>query len=486
MDPPEHDADMQGVADEPAGEETRPVLALGGGLADAMAKHQQEEQEHEHRHGGEADEEEWADAERVEHVLHEREVHAPQEHRDQRRVKRPAGMVQIVFGYTRLVAPLSARDAVRSLAASKIRELYNEGLGRRDILAFWVGEPDEPTPEFIRKAGTDSIGAGELFYTHNLGIPELRDALAAYTTRLHRKTDANQIAVTSAGVNALMLASQLLVDPGDRVVEVVPLWPNLQEIPKILGAEVETVALRFAPSGWTLDLDQLIAALKPGTRALYVNSPNNPTGWTISRDEQRALLEHCRRHGIWIFADDAYERLYFGAGAVAPSFLDLMAPEDRVISTNTFSKAWMMPGWRLGWLVVPPSLVADLGKLIEYNTSCTPVFVQRAGIAAIREGEPVIARSLERLRRARDFLVGELRKLDRVEVASPEGTMYVFFRIAGMADSLAFCKRLLREHGLGLAPGSAFGAAGEGYLRWCFAAELDRLADGVARLRRAL
>jgi aspartate/methionine/tyrosine aminotransferase len=381
---------------------------------------------------------------------------------------------------------LSARAAVQALAASKIRELYNEGLGRRDVLAFWVGEPDEPTPQFIREAATQSIAAGELFYTHNLGIRELREALAEYVTRLHRPTTADQVAVTSAGVNALMLASQLLVDPGDRVVEVVPLWPNLQEIPKILGAEVQTVGLRFARSGWTLDLDELLAALRPGTRALYLNSPNNPTGWTISRDEQRALLEHCRRHGIWIFADDAYERLYFAAGGLAPSFLDLMAPEDRVISTNTFSKAWLMTGWRLGWLVVPPSLEADLGKLIEYNTSCTPVFVQRAGIAAIREGEPVIARSLGRLRRARDFLVAELRKLERVEVASPDGTMYVFFRIAGMADSLAFCKRLLREHGLGLAPGSAFGAAGEGYLRWCFASELDRLGDGVARLRRSL
>src|SRR4051812_38548849 len=380
---------------------------------------------------------------------------------------------------------LSARAAVRELAASKIRELYNEGIGRRDILAFWVGEPDEPTPDFIRKAATDSIAAGELFYTHNLGIAELREALAAYTTRLHRKTGAEQIAVTSAGVNALMLASQLLVDPGDRVVEVVPLWPNLQEIPKILGAQVTTVALDFSPEGWTLDVQRLIHELKPGTRALYLNSPNNPTGWTVTREEQKALLGHCRRHGIWIFADDAYERLYFGAGAVAPSFLDVMDDGDRVISTNTFSKSWLMTGWRLGWLVVPPGLAADLGKLIEYNTSCTPVFVQRAGIAAVTGGEAVIARSLERFRQARDFLVQELRRIPDVEVAVPDGTMYAFFRVRGMTDSLAFCKRLVREQGLGLAPGSAFGPEGEGYVRWCFAAELDKLADGVRRLRRA-
>jgi aspartate/methionine/tyrosine aminotransferase len=382
--------------------------------------------------------------------------------------------------------PISARAAVRALAASKIRELYNEGVGKPGILPFWVGEPDEPTPEFIRRAGADSIAAGEVFYTHNLGIPELRDALAAYISGLHKQISPDHIVATTAGVNALMLASQLLVDPGDRVVEVVPLWPNLQEIPKILGASVTTVPLAFSQEGWKLDLDRLIDALTPGTRALYLNSPNNPTGWVIGREAQRAVLEHCRRHGIWIFADDAYERLFFGGGRAAPSFLDLMEDEDRVISANTFSKSWLMTGWRLGWLVVPPALTADLGKLVEYNTSCAPVFVQRAGIAALKEGEPVIARTVERFRRARDFLVKELLAIQKARVAVPEGAMYAFFRIEGMTDSLSFCKRLVREHGLGLAPGSAFGPEGEGYVRWCFAASQDKLADGVARLRRAL
>jgi aspartate/methionine/tyrosine aminotransferase len=382
--------------------------------------------------------------------------------------------------------PLSARAAVRALAASKIRELYNEGIGKPDVLPFWVGEPDEPTPEFIRKAASDSIAAGEVFYTHNLGIPELRQALADYVSALHKHTAFDQIAVTSAGVNALMLASQLLVDPGDRVVEVVPLWPNLLEIPKILGARVTTVALRFSPQGWQLDVQELIDRLTPGTRALYLNSPNNPTGWVITREQQQAVLGHCRRHGIWIFADDAYERLYYGDEGIAPSFLDVSNEEDRLISANTFSKSWLMTGWRLGWLVVPPSLTADLGKLIEYNTSCAPVFVQRAGIAAVKEGEPVIAGTRYRFRKARDFLISSLRELPRVEVALPSGTMYAFFRIEGVKDSLAFCKQLVRETGLGLAPGSAFGPEGEGFVRWCFAASEQKLADGVARLRRAL
>jgi aspartate/methionine/tyrosine aminotransferase len=282
-----------------------------------------------------------------------------------------------------------------------------------------------------------------------------------------------------------MLASQLLLDPGERAVEVVPLWPNLQEIPRILGAQTITVPLRFGKE-WTLDLDRLLDALTPRTRAVYINSPNNPTGWTITREAQKAILAHCRRHGIWIVCDDAYERMYYGEGGVAPSFLDIAEPEDRVIAANTFSKSWLMTGWRLGWLVVPPALAPELAKLIEYNTSCAPVFVQRAGVAAVRDGEPVIAHTRERLRHARDFLCKELQQIEKIQVSVPPGAMYAFFGIEGMTDSLEFCKRLLRETALGLAPGSAFGPEGEGYVRWCFAASEDRLADGVGRLRRFL
>jgi aspartate/methionine/tyrosine aminotransferase len=377
---------------------------------------------------------------------------------------------------------LAARAAVRALAASKIREIYNQGVGMPGLLAFWAGESDEPTPGFIRRAAQASLEAGEVFYSQNLGVPELREALAHYVSRLHKPVSQDQIAVTSSGVNALMLASQLLLDPGDRAVEVVPLWPNLQEIPRILGAQTITVPLRFGRE-WTLDLDQLLEALTPRTRAVYINSPNNPTGWTITRKAQQAILAHCRRNGIWIVADDAYERMYYGEGGVAPSFLDIAEPEDRVIGANTFSKSWLMTGWRLGWLVVPPALAPDLAKLIEYNTSCVPVFVQRAGVVAVKEGEPVIAHTRERFRNARDFLARSLNEIPGVKTALPAGAMYLFFGIEGMSDSLEFCKRLLRETALGLAPGSAFGPEGEGYVRWCFAASEDRLADGVGRLR---
>src|SRR5438105_4330904 len=281
-------------------------------------------------------------------------------------------------------------------------------------------------------------------------------------------------------MSALMLCVEALVNPGDRVVCVTPLWPNLTEIPKILGAEVVRVTLEFGASGWNLDLRRLLDGLTPGTRAVMINSPNNPTGWTLDRDDAATILAHCRKHGIWIIADDVYERLYYAEGAAsAPSFLDLMASSDRVVSTNSFSKAWLMTGWRLGWIVAPPALMPDLGKLIEYNTSCAPVFVQRAGVTAITEGEPTVQHTLARFRAARDFLVGQLTALDGIEVASPPGAMYVFFRVAGVTDSFEFCKRLVREARLGLAPGSAFGPEGQGFVRWCFAASEERLLDGV-------
>jgi aspartate/methionine/tyrosine aminotransferase len=382
-----------------------------------------------------------------------------------------------------------ARIAVRSLVASQIREVANVGMGDSGILAFWFGEPDQVTPAYIRDAAIASLDAGETFYTQNFGIPELRQAIADYLSRWHRGVAAANVAVTASGMSALMLSVEALIDPGDRVVCVTPLWPNLTEIPKILGADVVRVALSFSAGGWTLDVDQLLAALTPGTRAVLINSPNNPTGWTIDREGQAAILEHCRKHGIWIIADDVYERLYYDAPAgpaCAPSFLDLAEPGDRIVSTNSFSKSWLMTGWRLGWIVAPDALLPDLGKLIEYNTSCSPTFVQRAAVVAISDGEATIAQTLERYRTARDFLVGELNAIAGVSAAAPKGAMYVFFRVAGMTDSLEFCKRLVREARLGLAPGSAFGPEGEGFVRWCFAADVERLADGAARLRGAL
>jgi aspartate/methionine/tyrosine aminotransferase len=382
------------------------------------------------------------------------------------------------------------RPVIAELPGSKIREVANAAMGREDVLAFWFGESDEVTPDFVREAAARSIAAGDTFYSHNLGLPELREAIAGYVSSLHPAVSAGCIAVTSSGVSALMLAMQALAGAGDEVVAVVPVWPNLTAQPAILGATVRRVSLKVHADGaWRLDLDALLAAVTDRTRVLLVNAPNNPTGWTLTRGEQQAILEHCRRTGTWIIADEVYERVCFRAGAAAaPSFLDLAAPDDRVVVVHSFSKSFLMTGWRLGWLVAPEALVADaFGKLIEFNTSCAPVFVQRAGLAALAGAAGFVPGLIARLQAGRDTLLPRLAALPGVQVATPEGGMYAFFRVQGQDDSLAFAKRLVAEAGLGLAPGVAFGPEAEGWLRWCFASrDPQRLVQGVERLERLL
>lgn len=378
------------------------------------------------------------------------------------------------------------REAIHHLEASKIREVANAGMGRDDVLAFWFGESDEVTPEVIRQAAIESLQRGETFYAHNLGLPELREAIARYTSRLHPTVDASRIAVTSGGVSALMLAVQALVDAGDDVVAVTPVWPNLTAQPAIMGAQVRTVSLVPVNGQWTLDLPALRAAVTPKTKLLIVNAPNNPTGWTMTRDEQQAVLDHCRETGTWILADEVYERLYFEStpNGCAPSFLDISTPDDRLVVTHSFSKSFLMTGWRLGWLVLPPAMVDGIGKLIEFNTSCASVFTQRAAIAALEHTADITPRVVAHLKQCRDTLVPLLAAVPGVQVVPAKGGMYAFFRLEGFGDSLELAKRLVAEAGLGLAPGNAFAPEAQGWLRWCFASkDPQRLVQGVERLR---
>ena len=388
------------------------------------------------------------------------------------------------------------RAAMQVLPGSKIREVANAGLGRSDVLAFWFGESDEVTPEPIRQAAADSLLRGETFYSHNLGLPELRQAIARYASGLHGEVAVDRVAVTSSGVTALMLAMQWLLSPGDELVAVVPVWPNLTAQPLILGAQVKRVALRPQAGAWRLDLDELLAAVTSRTQVLLVNAPNNPTGWTLTAAEQAALLAHCRKTGTWIVADEVYERLYYGGspGQAAPSFLDQAQFGDRLVVAQSFSKSFLMTGWRLGWLVLPDADSAagaggmdTMGKLLEFNSSCTPVFVQQGGLAALAMADDLVPRVAAHMRACRDRLLTGLEGLPGVTVARPPGGMYAFFRIEGQGDSLALAKRLVAENGLGLAPGAAFGDEGEGWLRWCFASrDPARLDAGLDRLRFAL
>jgi aspartate/methionine/tyrosine aminotransferase len=378
------------------------------------------------------------------------------------------------------------RDAIARLQGSKIREIANAAMGRTDVLAFWFGESDEVTPELIRRAAIESIERGETFYAQNLGLPELRDSLARYTGALHPPVDSARIVVTSGGVNGLMLAMQALVDAGDEVVVVTPVWPNLVAQPAILGASVRCVALAPVDGAWTLDLPALLAAVTPATRVLVVNAPNNPTGWTLTRAEQQQLLAHCRATGTWILADEVYERLYFepAANACAPSFLDVAVPDDRLVVAHSFSKSFLMTGWRLGWLVVPAALTDAMAKLIEFNTSCASVFTQRAALAALAHRDEITPAIVAHLKTCRDTLVPLLAAIPGVQVALPRGGMYAFFKLEGFDDSMDVARSLVTEAGLGLAPGAAFAPESSGWLRWCFASkDVGRLVEGVRRLR---
>jgi aspartate/methionine/tyrosine aminotransferase len=392
------------------------------------------------------------------------------------------------------------RQAVLNLEESMIRQVANAGMGRSDVLKFWFGESDEVTPQFIRDAAVLSMQNGETFYAQNLGLPELREAIAAYTNEIRLqgaiKIKADRIAVTSGGVNALMLAVQALVDSGDEVVVVTPVWPNLTGQPAIMGAVVRSVSLKPIAGQWQLDMAELLAAVTAKTKLLILNAPNNPTGWTLSRAEQEILLAHCRKTGTWILADEVYERLYFEptSNCCAPSFLDISAPDDRLVVVNSFSKSLLMTGWRLGWLVMPPEMTAQIGKLIEFNTSSAPVFIQRAGLVAIERTLEVTPRVVAHLKTCRDTLIPMLQALPGVQVAPAKGGMYAFFRLEDQArfgDSLAVAKSLVMDAGLGLAPGNAFmvnpDADAQGWLRWCFASQdLSRLGQGVRRLERWL
>jgi aspartate/methionine/tyrosine aminotransferase len=377
------------------------------------------------------------------------------------------------------------RKTVIDLEESKIREVANAGMGRSDVLAFWFGESDEATPEFIREAAIASLRAGETFYAHNLGLPELREAISAYTSKLHGAVGSERIAVTSGGVNALMLACQAVVDAGDEVVAVTPVWPNLPAQALIMGAKLKRVSLTPRAGAWTLDLGKLLSAITPATRLLIVNAPNNPTGWTLSRGEQQTILDHCRKTGTWILADEVYERLYYEptANGCAPSFLDVALPEDRLIIAHSFSKSFLMTGWRLGWLVMPAAMTHHMGKLIEFNTSCASVFTQRAALEAIRRTDEVTPRVVAHLKACRDTLVPLLQALPGVQLTPAKGGMYAFFKLDGYDDSLALAKQLVAEAGIGLAPGNAFAPEAQGWLRWCFASkDVARLRQGVDRL----
>ncbi len=380
--------------------------------------------------------------------------------------------------------PNGLRPVVEAMPFSRIGQVAMTGLGDPDIIPLWFGESDRPTPRFICDAAAAALAAGHTFYTFKRGIPELRQAIARYLTGLYAKpVAAERVIVTSSGMSGIMFMAQALIEPGDNMVILSPVWPNINDAVTVLGGEARAVALDpTAAGGWRLEPERLMAACDAKTRAIFVNSPGNPTGWTMRHDEQQVLLAFARRRGLWLVADEVYARIVYGGARAAPSLIDLAEPEDRVVVINSFSKAWAMTGWRLGWLVAPKPIQDVADKIVEFNTSGAPTFLQHAAVTAITEGEGFVAEMVERCRRGRDLVVAGLQRFPRVRVAAPDGAFYAFARIDGLEDSLAFAKEALARVKVGLAPGVAFGLGGEGHVRLCFASAPERLAAALDRL----
>lgn len=378
------------------------------------------------------------------------------------------------------------RQTVLDMPRQKIGEVSRLGLGQPDTIPLWYGESDLPTPRFICDAAHQAMCAGRTFYTHKRGLPELRMALADYMSWLYGTgIDMERITVTMSGMAAIMLAMQAILETGDNTVNVTPVWPNCVHAAEVRGAEARRVPLESRNGVWRLDLDRLFAACDGRTRILFINSPGNPTGWMIEREEQQAILEFARERGIWIVADEVYARLVYDR-PVAPSFLEIAGPEDPVLVVNSFSKSWAMTGWRIGWLTHPERIGEYLSSLIEYSTAAVPEFSQLAGRAAVTQGEPFVQEMRERCRRGRDIVVPRLKDIPRVTIDPPRAAFYAFFKVAGVSDSLDFAKRLFRETKVGLAPGAAFGPEGEGWLRLCFASDPARLETAMERIERFL
>jgi aspartate/methionine/tyrosine aminotransferase len=374
------------------------------------------------------------------------------------------------------------RAEIEALADSPIIEVFREGFDLPGVIPMWAGEPDVPTPAFICDAASRALADGHTFYAQNRGIPRLRAAIAAYHRRVHGVAIADdRIALTLSGMNAVMLTVQALINAGDNAIAITPSWPNVMRAMQIAGATVREMAMTPSDAGWTLDLDALFAAADARTRVIYLASPGNPTGWMMSRAEADAILAFARARNIAILSDEVYHRIVYDR-THALSFLEIMQPGDPVFVINSFSKSWAMTGWRLGWIVYPEGATDAFEKLIQFNTSGGLVFLQHGAIAALEQGDAFIASFVERCRAGRAAAASRLSRMQRLRVVPGEGSFYAMFEVAGVTDTLQFCKRAVREAGIGMAPGTAFGAGAERHVRLCTAKGVDLLETAMDRL----
>ncbi len=380
---------------------------------------------------------------------------------------------------------LSAR--IRGIRTSQIALVADRGRDDPEVVKLWIGEGDLPTPPFIVEVAHRAMLAGHTRYATSLGLPRLREALGAYHAR-HWGVEIppDRFAVTAGGMNAIMQAAQALLEPGDEIVIPSPAWPNLAEAVRVTGGVPVSVPYRVDAQGrFSLPLADIEAALTPRTRVVMVNSPSNPTGWTMPLAEMIALRDLARARGLWILADEVYAHFTYG-GSITPSFLQICTEDDRLIVANTFSKNWAMTGWRAGWLIFPRGLDETFAKLGQYNTTSIPTFVQHAAVAALDEGDGFIRTMVARCAEARTILIDGLSRLPGAAAAPPDGAFYLMARLVEGQPSLALAFRLLEQAKVGVAPGTAFGPEGEGFVRMCYAISPDLARETVRRLEAVL
>jgi aspartate/methionine/tyrosine aminotransferase len=376
------------------------------------------------------------------------------------------------------------RAEARAAPESGIVAVANHGRGREGLIPLWVGEGDLPTPAFITDAAAAALTGGETFYTWQKGIPDLRQALARYYQRhFGRGFSEDEFIVTGSGMHAIQLALAAIAGKDDEVVYLSPSWPNFPAAAELAGALAVPVELDRSDNGWSCDIEKIEASVTPRTRAIFVNSPSNPTGWTADRQTLQAILDLARRKGLWIIADEIYSRFYYDGGR-APSFLDIASEEDRIVFVNSFSKNWAMTGWRVGWVKTHPALQSVFENLIQYSTSGVAQFMQRGGVAALDKGDLFVTEQVERARKARDLICAVLAGTGRARFTVPPGAFYLFFSIDGITDSRAAAFDMVDRANVGLAPGSAFGTGGEPYFRLCFNRRLDQLEEAAERLAK--
>jgi aspartate aminotransferase len=355
----------------------------------------------------------------------------------------------------------------------------------RDIIHLEIGEPDFDTPRHIVEAGKQALDQGWTHYGPTQGLPELREAIASYICRTRGiRVGAEHVCVVPGGKPIIFFPLMALVEPGDEVIYPNPGFPIYESMINFLGAKPVPIPL-VEDRGFSFDLNVLKDSLTPKTKMLILNSPHNPTGGVIPAADVRAIADMVRDRDLIVLSDEIYTRIYFDEEPLSISTLPGML--EKTIILDGFSKTYAMTGWRMGYGVMPTWLVDPVNKLMVNSNSCTASFTQRAGIAALNGPQDDVVKMVEEFRRRRDAFCAALNTLPGFRCPIPGGAFYAFPNIQGTGwKSKELADALLQKAGVACLSGTAFGAYGDGYLRFSIANSYEKLMDAVERIRKFL